>query len=214
MSKKRNAARRLGCRRVRRWLQEQHDWDAAAAVGPASAAGAASAAEVHLQECPACRRFREFLAGYGRELAASLDALYAERPGGAGLELAAGHAAAPPAAPAAPDRPAPVRWARRPVARWAVPAAAALLALAAGTQVPRLVAGARVERRIRQEVTALVEAVYSRPVAQGVETALAGGSLIEELEELEALEELEELEGLAEGDGLQGLGEGEDFLVQ
>jgi Spy/CpxP family protein refolding chaperone len=67
------------------------------------------------------------------------------------------------------------------------------------TQVPRLAAGARVEGRIRREVTTLVEAVYSRPLAQGVETALAGGSL---------------LEGLAEGDGLQGLGEGEDFLVQ
>jgi hypothetical protein len=65
--------------------------------------------------------------------------------------------------------------------------------------VPRLAAGARVERRIRREVTTLVEAVYSRPLAQGVETALAGGSM---------------LEGLAEGDGLQGLGEGEDFLAQ
>jgi len=182
MSKNKNTVRRLACRRVRRWLQERHDREGTTAGGVVAAS---AAVETHLQGCPACRRFQEFLDGYGRELAASLDGLYAARPAAAG--------------PTGPARDTPVRWARRPAARWAIPAAAALLAIAAGTQVPRLAAGARVERRIRREVTTLVEAVYSRPLAQGVETALAGGSM---------------LEGLAEGDGLQGLGEGEDFLAQ
>jgi len=183
MSKNMNTVRRLACRRVRRWLQERHDREGRTGGGLVAAA---AAVETHLQGCPACRRFQEFLADYGRELAASLDDLYAARPTAAG-----------PTGPAALERDAPGRWARRPAARWAI--AAALLAIAAGTQVPRLAAGAQVERRIRREVTTLVEAVYSRPLAQGVETALAGGSL---------------LEGLAEGDGLQGLGEGEDFPAQ
>ena len=182
MSKNKNTVRRLACRRVRRWLQERHDREGTTAGGVVAAS---AAVETHLQGCPACRRFQEFLDGYGRELAASLDGLYAARPAAAG--------------PTGLARDAPVRWARRPAARWAIAAAAALLAIAAGTQVPRLASEARVERRIRREVTILVEAVYSRPLAQGVETALAGGSL---------------LEGLAEGDGLQGLGEGEDYLTQ
>jgi len=185
MSKNKNTVRRPACRRVRRWLQERNDWEGTTAGGVVAAS---AAVETHLQGCPACRLFQEFLDGYGRELAASLDGLYAARPAAAG-----------PTGPTALERDAPVRWARRPAARWAIAAAAALLAIAAGTQVPRLAAGARVERRIRREVTILVEAVYSRPLAQGVETALAGGSL---------------LEGLAEGDGLQGLGEGEDYLTQ
>jgi predicted anti-sigma-YlaC factor YlaD len=182
MSKNKNTVRRLACRLVRRWLQERNDREGTTAGGVVAAS---SAVETHLQGCPACRRFQEFLDGYGRELAASLDGLYAARPAAAGLTVSA--------------RDAPVRWARRPAARWAIPAAAALLVIAAGTQVPRLAAGTRVERQIRREVTTLVEAVYSRPLAQGVETALAGGSM---------------LEGLAEGDGLQGLGEGEDYLTQ
>jgi hypothetical protein len=192
MSKMRNAVRRLGCRRVRRWLQERHDREGTEAVG------LAAAAEVHLQGCPACRQFQEFLAGYGRVLGASLDDQYVVRTAAA---------AASPTDLAAPDRDAPERWARRPAARWSIPAAAAFLVIAAGTQVPRFAAGVLVERRIRREVAALVEAVYSRPLAQGVETALSVGSLIEELEELE---------GLAEGDGLYGVweGEGEDLLVQ
>jgi hypothetical protein len=218
MSQKSNAVRRLGCRRVRRRLQELHDREEAAAGAAAAPAepveAAAAACEAHLQGCPACRRFQQFLAGYGRELAVSLEALYAAGPEEAGPEPAAAGAVSHPdasgpagARPAAAgtasdrdapgDRDAPARRARRPAARWAVPvAAAALAALAAGTQVPRLAARAGVERRIRREVTILVEAVYSRPLAQGVESALAGGRLLEEL---------------AEGDGLQGLGEGEDF---
>ncbi|OHD26607.1 MAG: hypothetical protein A2064_01390 [Spirochaetes bacterium GWB1_66_5] len=181
MSKNKSTARRPACRRVRRWLQERHDREETTAGGVVAAY---AAVETHLQGCPACRRFQEFLDGYGRELAASLDGLYAAR-------LAAG--------PTGPARDAPAQRARRPAARCAIAAAAALLAIAAGTQVPRLAAGARVERRIRREVTTLLEAVYSRPLAQGVETALAGGS---------------PLEDLAEGDGLQGLGEGEDYPAQ
>ena len=182
--------KRLSCRRVRDWLQEQHDRE-----GP-QASGLDRAAEAHLEGCPDCRRFREFLASYGRELAASLDAL-SGRPPMPDL-AAAGPAGRAPGArrPAAQqaDR-APEAGARRPAARWAVPAAAAaLLAVAVGTQAPRLLAGARVEHRIRVQMTALVEELYSRPLAQGVEAGLIGGSL---------------LEGLSAGDGLQDLGEGE-----
>jgi predicted anti-sigma-YlaC factor YlaD len=180
MSQKSNAVRRLGCRRVRSLLQERHDRDEAAGPG-AAAEAAAAACEAHLRGCPACRRFQEFLAGYGRELAVCLDALYAARP----------------EEPVRKARQA--EQARRPAARWAVAAAAALVMIASGTQLPRLAARALVACRIRREVTALVQAVYSRPLAQGVETAMAGESL---------------LEGLDEGDGLQGLGEGEDFLAQ
>jgi hypothetical protein len=68
----------------------------------------------------------------------------------------------------------------------------------AGTQAPRLAAGARVERSIRAETAALVEELFSRPLAQGVEAGLAEGSL---------------LESLSEGDGLQGLGEGEELTA-
>ena len=90
----------------------------------------------------------------------------------------------------------PPALARRPAVRWAVPAAAAaLLAIAASTQAPRLAAVARVQRSIRAETAALVNELFSRPLAQGVETSLAGTSL---------------LEGLSEGDGLQGLGEAEE----
>jgi hypothetical protein len=188
----------LHCRRVRGWLQEQHDREGPAPLAEGQLRAArpwqeasprAQAAEVHLEGCPECRRFREFLESYGRELAASLDALSGRPP--------LPETAAAATRPAAPQRGrVPARGARGSVARWAVPAAAAaLLGIAAGTQVPRLAASVRVERRIRAEMAALVEELYSRPLAQGVEAGLAGGGL---------------LEGLAEGDGLQGLGEGED----
>jgi len=176
----------LTCRRVRDWLQEQHDRE-----GPPSRAGAprpeavrlAREAEAHLEGCPDCRRFGQFLSGFGRELADSLDLLsgpppWADLNASAATRLSA-------------------RGARRPAARWAVPAAAAaLLAIAAGTQAPRLAAGARVQRSIRAETAALLEELFSQPLAQGVEAGLAGGSLLEDL---------------SEGDGLQGLGEGEEL---
>ncbi len=184
-------SRSLACRRIRDWLQEQHDREgaglhAAGATAAPQAAGTrpqesrlAGEAAAHLEACPDCRRFREFLSSFGRELAASLDALPRSEPR-VGLQGA-------PAIPAV---------ARRPAARWAIPAAAAaLLAIAAGIQAPRLAAGARVQRSIRAETTALVEELFSHSLAQGVEAGLAGGSL---------------LEGLGEGDGLQGLGQGEE----
>jgi hypothetical protein len=74
-------------------------------------------------------------------------------------------------------------------------AAAAVLAIAVGTQAPRLAAAARVQRSIREETFALVEDLFSQPLAQGVEASLFESSL---------------LEGLSEEDGLQGLGEGEE----
>ena len=184
----------LTCRQVRNWLQEQHDREGLAprAVGPtvgaprAEESRLAHAAAAHLEGCTDCRRFREFLSGFGRELADSLDALSGSSPPRDPAAYAASSAAARP----------PARASRRPSARWAVPAAAAaLLAIAAGTQAPRLAAGARVQRSIRAETAALVNELFSRPLAQGVETSLAGTSL---------------LEGLSEGDGLQGLGEAEE----
>jgi len=184
MRQKIERGRRLPCHRVRDWLQEQHDRE-----GPAPLPVGRLQAEGHLEGCPECRRFREFLQSYGRELAASLEALSGRPP------LQDSAAAAARSAALRLDR-APARGIRRSAARWAVPAAAAaLLAIAAGTQMPRLTASARVERRIHVEMAALVEELYSRPLAQGVEAGLAGGSL---------------LQGLAEGDGLQGLGEGDE----
>jgi hypothetical protein len=184
----------LTCRRVRDWLQEQYDREgpppraagsALAVESRPEASRLARAAEAHLEGCPDCRRFREFLSGFGRELADSLDALSGTPPR---VDLASSAAARQP-----------VPGARRLAARWAVPAAAAaLLAIVAGTQAPRLAAGARVERSIRAETAALVEELFSRPLAQGVEAGLAGGSL---------------LESLSEGDGLQGLGEGEELTA-
>jgi hypothetical protein len=159
------------CRRVRAWLQDVHDGEA-----PAGQARFARAAEAHLERCPRCRSFREFLCGYGQELGAALDGLVRQ---------------STTASPRAPARRAP---ARRRIA-WAVPAAAvALLAIAAGIQAPRLAAGARLERQVRAEMAALVEELYARPLAQGVENALAVRTV---------------WEGLDQGDGLQGLGEGE-----
>jgi hypothetical protein len=194
-------SKNLTCRRVRAWLQDRHDREGLPlrAAEPAAeeplAAGLAAegtrpgelglAREVvtHLEGCADCRRFRDFLWGFGRELAGCLDAVAARLPQadpGARLSAEAGR---------------PSARVRRPVARWAVPAAAAaLLALAAGALAPRLASTARVRRSIRAATAALVEELFSRPLAQGVEVGLAGGS---------------QLEGLSEGDGLQGLGEGE-----
>jgi predicted anti-sigma-YlaC factor YlaD len=170
----------LTCRRVREWLQERQDREGSSP----KEFRLARAVEAHLEGCGNCRRFRDFLSGFGRELADSLDALSgppAQRDPDAHLaDLAAAR---------------PSSRARRSPARWAVPAAAAaLLAIAAGTQAPRLAARARVQRSIRAETSALVEELFSRPLAQGVEVGLAGESL---------------LEALSDGDGLQGLGEGE-----
>ena len=138
----------LPCRRVRDWLQEQHDREGPASLAEGQLRAArpwqeasplAQAAEVHLEGCPECRRFREFLESYGRELAASLDTLSGRPPLPDTAAAAARHAA--------PQRGrVPARGARGSVARWAVPAAAAaLLAIAAGTQAPRLAASVRVE---------------------------------------------------------------------
>jgi hypothetical protein len=67
----------------------------------------------------------------------------------------------------------------------------------AGIEAPRLAAEARTGRRVRAELDALVEDLYARPLAQGVEGVLAGDRLLEDL---------------AEGDGLQSLGQEEDPL--
>jgi hypothetical protein len=91
------------CRRVRAWLQDVHDGEA-----PAGQARFARAAEAHLERCPRCRSFREFLCGYGQELGAALDGLVRQ---------------STTASPRAPARRAP---ARRRIA-WAVPAAAVAL---------------------------------------------------------------------------------------
>jgi len=159
------------CRRVRTWLQDVHDGEA-----QAGQARFARAAETHLQHCPRCRSFREFLTGYGKELGAALDGLVRR------------------STAASPREAASRVPARRRVA-WAVPAAAAaLLAVMAGIQAPRLAAGARLKRQVRAEMAALVEELYARPLAQGVESDLAVRTL---------------WEGLDQADGLQGLGEGE-----
>lgn len=182
-------SRNPSCRRVRHWLQEQHDREPAASVLD-------PAVQAHLESCADCRRFREFLSGFGRELADSLDALAGPAPR---LDLAALLSGRGRAAGAAAGERGPRgswRDLRRPAARWAVPAAAAaVLAIAVGALAPRLVSGLRVQRSIRAETYALVEELFSQPLAQGVEASLAGSSL---------------MEGLGEGDGLQGLGEGEE----
>ena len=168
------------CSRVRAWLQNVHDGEA-----PAGQARFARAAEAHLQHCAKCRSFREFLSGYGKELGAALDVMTS------GLPLPELPRQGTTASARAPARRAP---AHRRVA-WAISAAAAaLLAIAAGIQAPRLAAGARLERQVRAEMAALVEELYARPLAQGVESDLAVRTM---------------WEGLDQGDGLQGLGEGE-----
>jgi hypothetical protein len=210
-------SKNLTCRQVRDWLQDRHDREDLAPPGaeqpsaePAAAeplaAGQASGGaragesrlarevdvrvEAHLEGCADCRRFRDFLWGFGRELAGCLDAVAGRLPQADPADYIASASARPAARAWRP----PAR-ARRRAARWAVPAAAAaLLAIAAGILAPRLAPGARVRRSIRADTAALVEELFSQPLAQGVEVGLVGAS---------------ELEGLSQGDGLQGLGEGE-----
>ena len=192
------------CPEVRAWLQDRHDREGP--QGPTGLSDFSRAAEAHLEGCAACRRFEAFLNGYGAELAGSLEQSLRDLPPPdmdalrARLENRTAPAGRQPrqASPArqarrlAPTARSGPTQRRRPAAR--LLAAAAVLSVALVAAVPGLVIRGRTARVLRSEMTALVDAVFAQPLAQGVEGALAAGPL---------------LDALAEGDGIQGLGEGE-----